>query len=448
MKGGNEVKKRFLIDFKPIFTITCLVVSILLVLVLFMNFLSPNTKVSIAKSIVSVQLKEISPDVRARYTDTNGDYIFWLDVRNGDDQAQVRGFNINQEQEFVVSSQQAKPAHFVVCNNNYVAWLDERENSPGIYGYNIGNNQEFLIRNRTPESQNLHQFHITDSYLFWMEDQNTNIMGYEFSTGDIFTIADTQRQEWFPRSDNQFVGWEYLSNDNTFVRNICYKSIPDGETHDISFEPYLAFGTMSVCDNYLAFLADSGLSENPNTAEIKFYNMTTGNEAKTVTLTYKGGPITGVQGICLGKIEGTIKCLLNAFDLSKYSLYLICPKLDLPDPPDILPIEPVLPPNEVLNCGATCPINALDHLFLVHSFPYPKVGETSGSSTCSQNLSFYDLGTETLYPIITDNTAYGFRGRAVEKNSKIIVPVALRWNDVPTPSSIFLLNYVEVILES
>lgn len=447
MKGGDEVKKRLLFEFKPIFTIACLVISIVLVLVFVMNFLSPYKEVSKASSIVSVQLKEISPDVRARYSDTNGDYIFWLDVRNGDEQAQVRGFNVNQEQEFIVSSQQAKPAHFVVCSNNYVVWLDERENSPGIYGYNISNEEEFLIRERTLESQNLHQFHITDNYLFWVEDQNSNIMGYKFSTGDIFTVADTQRQEWFPQPDGQFIEWEYLSNDNIFVRNICYRSIPNGEIHDISFEPYLAYGTSTVCDNYLAFLADSGLSQNPNTAEIKFYNMTTGNEAKTVTLTYNGKPITVVQGICLGKIENLTKCLLITFDLSKYSLWLINPKLDLPDPPEIYPIEPVLPLGEVLNSGATCPINALDHLFLVHGLPFPKVGETSGISFCSQNLSFYDLESETLYPIITDNTAYGFSGKAVEKNSKITVPIRLRWSDTPTPTSTYLLKYVEVTLK-
>lgn len=449
MKGGDEeVRKEFSLGFKPIFTIACLAISIVLVLVFVMNFLSPYREVSKASSIVSVQLKEISPDVRARYSYTNGDYIFWLDVRNGDDQAQVRGFNISQEQEFVVSSQQAKPAHFVECNNNYVVWLDERENSPGIYGYNISNGKEFLIRERTLESQNLHQFQITDSYLFWIEDQNSNIMGYKFSTGNIFTVTDTQRQEWFPRSDDQFVGWEYLSDDNTFVRNICYKSIPDSETHNISFEPYLAFGTLTVCDNYLAFLADSGLSQNPNTAEIKIYNMVTGNEVKTVTLTYNGAPITVVQGIYLGKIEGSFKCLLLTFNILRYALYLIDPKLEVTDPGVIYPIEPILPPGEVVNSGATCPANALNHLFITHSPPYPKVGETSGNSYCSQNLSFYDLGSETLYPIITNNTAYGFCGKAVEKNSKIVVPVALRWTDIPTPSSTYLLKYVEVTLGS
>lgn len=442
------MKKESLFGLKSILTIICLIVGVILVIVFSVNYFSPLRNITKAGTIISVQLKEISPDVRARYPDTNGDYIFWLDVRDGKEQAQVRGFNLSQAQEFIVSSQQAKPAHFVECNNNYVIWLDRRENLPGIYGYKISDGQEFLIRERTPESQNLHQFHITDSYLFWMEDQNTNIMGYKFSTGDIFTVADTQRQEWFPRSDDQFVAWEYLSDDNVFVRNICYRSIPNGETHDISFEPYLAFGTLTVCDNYLAFLVDSGLSENPNTAEIKFYNMTTGNEAKSVTLTYNGSPITVVQGIYLCKIGDSIKCLLITFNLSEYTLYLIDPKLEEPDPPDISPIEPVLPPGEVINDGATCPINALDHLFLVHSSPYPKVGETSGSSYCSQNLSFYDLESETLYPIITNNTAYGFRGKAVEKNSKIIVNVALRWSDVPTPTSTYLLKYVEVTIGS
>ena len=50
MKGGDEVKKRFLLGFKPIFTIACFAVSILLVIVLFMNFLLPNTKFSVASS--------------------------------------------------------------------------------------------------------------------------------------------------------------------------------------------------------------------------------------------------------------------------------------------------------------------------------------------------------------------------------------------------------------
>ncbi len=443
MKGGDEVKKRFLLGFKPIFTIACFAVSILLVIVLFMNFLLPNTKFSVASSIVSVQLKEISPDVRARYTDTNGDYIFWLDVRNGDEQAQVRGFNINQEQEFVVSSQQAKPAHFVKCNNNYVIWWDKRQNSPGIYGYSIGTEQEFLIRGTAPNGQ-VYGFNISNDYLFWSEGKPPNIIGYNFSSSNVFTVSDTERQEWFPETDDQFVAWEYLSDDKVFVRNICYRSIPDGEIHDISFEPYLTFGTLTVCDNYLAFLADSGLSEYPNTAEIKFYNMTTGNEVKSVTLTYGGGsPITVIkQGMCLGKISSDLKILLTKFNSLKCSEYLIDPKLDKPEePPDILLIEPVLPPGEVMNKGAVSPINALDHLFLVHGPPFPKVGETSGGSLYSQNLSFYDLESETLYPIVTNNTAGGYIGRAIEKDSKIIVPVALK-----SPSSDYFLKYVEVTL--
>ena len=130
-----------------------------------------------ASNVVSVQLMDLPSSARALPGEivTNGTSIFWIDTRN-EPSREVRGYNISQSQEFVVSSN-GIPCANLRCNSQYVVWSDRQQSNPGIYGYNLSSQQAIYIRQVFP-STFITGLNISEDYLFWEEEAKNGIQVY------------------------------------------------------------------------------------------------------------------------------------------------------------------------------------------------------------------------------------------------------------------------------
>ncbi len=368
-----------------------------------------------ASSVVSVQLMDLPSSAKALPGEivTNGTSIFWIDTRN-EPSREIRGYNISQSQEFVVSST-GIPCANLRCNSQYVVWSDRQQSNPGIYGYNLSSQQAIYIRQVFP-STFITGLNISEDYLFW--EENLDIMRYCFSNQQLITVNVGPKDQWNVQQDPTYVAWERLSSDNMVVRDIFYQDHATQTTQSINFVPLLTTSAINVYNGYISYLT----REEPSNRHgiLNIFHMVTQSAVKTVSLQLQNNWITNVKQITrIGTPydSSSLHAIVNSVDMAGgYHPIYIDLKIGSQDPPILLPIEPQLPIDEIICCQPECPQDALDCIFLFH-------GE---KSDLIANLSFYHLPTQTLYPIITNNSATLNWDKALRVDSTtIIFPITL-----------------------
>jgi hypothetical protein len=375
-----------------------------------------------ASGNISVQLYDLPTQAKCLPGEitTNGNYIFWIDSRNFPS-TQIRGFNIAQSQELTVSSS-GNPIAEINCNATYVVWIDNRGANPGIYGYNISTQQEFFIQSQ-PETGMINGLNISNNYLFWTE--YLSIKGYNFSNNQVFTVNIGQNDQWKPQQSGAYVAWERLSQDNMMVKDILFQDIMNQNTYTVTFNPLLTESALAVDGEYLSYLSRDDLTTLTPTGILNFYHMPNQSLTKAVSLVYQNTTITPVkQVVKLGNLSydpslHAIVCSVTG-DQSYWQLhpYIIDPKLGSNDPPVILPITPTLPIGDFIQWIPECAPNALDYLFISH-------GDSTADSVYTK-LSFYHLSTNTVYPIISSNTAFQTNKKALTVDNRIFLPITLK----------------------
>jgi hypothetical protein len=373
-----------------------------------------------ASRVVSVQLMSLPSQARTPSSITsNGNTLFWVDTRNYPT-TDVREYRISTAQESVLSSS-GNPYGFIQCNNNYVVWNDMRANNPGIYGYNLTTQQEFFIRARpTTATEHITSTFISQDHFFWVE--GLNIMGYRFADQQTLTVSIGQNSQWSVQQGNSIVAWEILSEDNMMVKKIAYRDLVSQVNYDFLFDPLLTTSAMNVYDDYLGYYSRDDLSTMTPTGIINFYNTQTHSITRSVPLTHQNNRIATIKGgITLATHSTDLSLMAIVSAVSKnhteleYHPYLVDPKFNQQDPPVITPIVPSLPIGEVIQDRPYCPANAIDQMFLFHS----------AKTDFHTNLSFYDFQTNTVYPIITDNTAASSQ-KPIKINNTIVYPFVLK----------------------
>ncbi len=384
-------------------------------------FFSDFTKTPVqASGVVSVQLISLPSQARTPFSITSdGNALFWIDSRNYPT-TDVREYRISTAQESVLSSS-GNPYGFIQCNNNYVVWNDVRVNNPGIYGYNLTTQQEFIIRAR-PTTVNITSTFISGDHFFWVE--GLNIMGYRFADQQTLTVSIGQNSQWRVQQGNSIVAWEILSEDNMMVKKIAYRDLVSQVNYDFLYDPLLNTSAMDVYDDYLGYYSRDDLSTLTPTGIINFYNTQTHSIARSVPLTYQNNRIATIkQGITLAthstnfSLMAIVSAVSGNHTEMEFHPYLVDPKINQQDPPVITPIVPSLPSGEVIQDRPYCPANAIDQMFLFHST----------NSDLYTNLSFYDFQTNTVYPIITDNTAaLASLSKPIKINNTIVYSFVLK----------------------
>jgi beta propeller repeat protein len=155
---------------------------------------------------------------------TDGSTVVWYDSRNATTAPDIYGYDLTSQTEFTICTESHSQLNPKV-SGHYVVWQDSRAGSSdqNIYGYDLDADTEFLICN-AEESQVGPAIH--GDIVVWMDyrneffppgcwpDCNTDIYGYDLSTGTEFVICDEEHFQGYPAVYGDTVVWVDGRNGN------------------------------------------------------------------------------------------------------------------------------------------------------------------------------------------------------------------------------------------